>query len=172
MKVSIYMAVSTNGMISNEKGVPDWLSKEYEEGFMAICQKTKAVIMGKTTYKILAPDYLPLTNRGTTTVVLTHDIEEKSTNPTVVFTDKKPNDVVAMLEEKGHQEAVVIGGAITISELMQAGLVDEIYFVVEPVLFGNGLPLFKETSFEYQLNLLEVKKLNENTVQLHYQVLK
>jgi len=40
-------------------------------------------------------------------------------------------------------ESVIIGGAITMSMFMEAGLVDDIYFVVEPVLFGSGLPLIK-----------------------------
>ena len=171
MKVSIYIALSANGLISNQRGVPDWLSQEYGQGFMAICQKTKAVIMGKTTYNILAPDYLPLKNDGTT-VVLTTDIEAKSVNPTVVFTNKEPKDIVSMLEEKGHTEVVIIGGTITVSEFMSSGAVDDIYLVIEPVLFGNGLPLFKDTEFEYKLNLIEIIKLNTNTIQLHYTIRK
>jgi dihydrofolate reductase len=171
MKISIYMASSANGLISNARGVPDWLSQEYSQGFMAICQKTKAVIMGKTSYNILAPDYLPLKDDGTT-VVLTNDIDAKPPNPTVVFTNKTPGDIVSMLEEKGHTEAVIIGGTMTVSEFIQAGIVDDIYFVVEPVLFGSGLPLLKGIEFEYKLSLLEVMKLNANTVQLHYTILK
>jgi len=53
MKISIYIAVSANGLISNSRNAPDWLSPEYGEGFASICQKTEAVIMGKTTYNIL-----------------------------------------------------------------------------------------------------------------------
>jgi dihydrofolate reductase len=55
---------------------------------------------------------------------------------------------------------------------INAGLVDEIYFVVEPVLFDNGLPLLKEVVGEFKLNLLEVSKLNNDTVQLHYRIQK
>ena len=138
---------------------------------MAICQRKKAVIMGKTTYNILAPDYLPLKNDGTT-IVLTKNTQEKSVNPTVIFTNKKPEDIISLLEERGHQEAVIIGGTQTVSEFMSSGAVDDIYFVVEPVLFGNGLPLFKGIEFESKLNLIEMKKLNTNTIQLHYTITK
>ena len=65
MKLSIYVASSANGLIANSKGVPDWLSPEFGEGFMSICQKTKAVIMGRTTYNFLSPANLPLKNEGT-----------------------------------------------------------------------------------------------------------
>jgi dihydrofolate reductase len=51
-------------MISNQKNVPDWLSPEYEQEFMSISRRTKAVIMGRTIYNFLAPDYLPLKEDG------------------------------------------------------------------------------------------------------------
>jgi dihydrofolate reductase len=171
MKISIYIAVAANGLISNSRNVPDWLSAEYGEGFVSICQKTKAVIMGKTTYNILAPDYLPLKEEGTT-IVLTTDDQAKSDNATVVFTKNKATEIAGMLAKKGHTEAVIIGGTMTMSEFINAGLVDDIYFVMEPVLFGSGLPLLKNVELELKLNLLEMKKLNGNTVQLHYEIKK
>ncbi|MBK0383000.1 dihydrofolate reductase [Pedobacter sp. SD-b] len=171
MKTSIFVAITANGQISNSRNVADWLSPEYGQGLFTICQKYKAVIMGKTTYNILAPNYLPLTNEGTT-VVLTTDKQAKSDNPTVVFTQKNSSEIVQMLIEKGHKEAVIIGGTMTMSEFINAGLVDDIYLVMEPVIFGSGLPLLKNVELELKLNLLEVKKLNDNTVQLHYKVQK
>jgi dihydrofolate reductase len=171
MKISIYIAVSANGFISNSRNVPDWLSQEYVQGFDLHCQRTKAVIMGKTTYDILAPDYLPLKNEGTT-VVLTSNKQVTSNNPTVVFTQLSASEIAQMLHEKGHSEAVIIGGATVISAFIKAGLVDDIYFVMEPVLFGSGLPLLKGFDTEVKLELVEVTKLNGNTVHLHYAVAK
>lgn len=169
MKISIYMASSVNGMISNKRNVPDWLSPEYGQGFMEISQKSKAVIMGKTTYNILAPDYLPLRDEGTL-VVLTRDTTAKPAQSNVVFTDKDPKEIVALLEARGHTEAVIIGGTQTTSEFMRAGLVDELYLIVEPVLFGGGLPLFKDVDFEHTTELIDVKKLNANTIQVQYRL--
>lgn len=171
MKVSIYIASSANGLISNSRNVPDWLSAEYGQGMYDICQEFKAVIMGKTTYDIIAPDYLPLKDEGAT-VVLTTDENAKSGNPTVIFTKESPIEIIKLLADKHYTQAVIIGGTITISQFINAGLVDDIYFVMEPVLFGSGLPLFKDTNIELKLNLLDVSKLNDNTVQLHYQVQK
>lgn len=89
--------------------------------------------MARTTYNILAPDYLPLQKDGTI-VVLTTDEQTKSENPTVVFTKRKATGVAKMLAEKGHTEAVIIGGTMTMSEFIKANLVNDIYFVMEPVL--------------------------------------
>ena len=171
MKISIYIATSANGKISNERNVPDWLSPEYGQGFASICQKFKAVIMGKTTYNILAPNYLPLQQDGTT-VVLTTDTQARSDNPTVIFTKSTAAEIAEMLAKKGHTEAVIIGGTKTMSEFINAGVVSDIYFVVEPVLFGSGLPLLENVKLELKLNLLDVSKLNENTIQIHYAIQK
>ena len=169
MNVIIYLASSANGMISNQRNAPDWLSPEYGQGFMQISQRTKAVIMGKTTYNILAPDYLPLKEEGSL-VVLTHDTKQTPAQPNVLFTDKSPKEIIALLESKGHTEAVIIGGTLTVSEFLKPGLVNEVILVVEPVLFDSGLPLMKEVGQDLTLRLSEIKQLNENTVQLHYLV--
>jgi len=169
MKITVYLAASANGKISNQRNVPDWLSQEYGQGFMNISQQTKAVIMGKTTYNILAPDYLPLKNEGAL-VVLTHDTTARPAQSNVVFTDKTPQAIVAQLEGQGYSEAVIIGGTATVSEFMKARLVNELILVVEPVLFGAGLPLLKDVDHETKMSLLDVKKLNDHTVQLHYRL--
>jgi dihydrofolate reductase len=170
VNVTVFLASSTNGMISNRANVPNWLSQEYVQGLMAICQRAKAVIMGKTTYNILIPDYLPLKGEGTL-IVLTHDTAAAPVQSNVVFTDKAPLEIVKMLEERGHHEAVVIGGTQTVSAFMQSGLVTELSLVVEPVLFGGGLPLVRDVDADYQMTLLDMQKLNANTVQLRYRLM-
>ena len=171
MKITVYLASSVNGMISNRKGVPDWLSQGYEQGFMALCEQTQAVIMGKTTYNILAPDYLPLKTEGTL-IVLSHDTTALPAQSNVIFTDKRPEDIVEILKSRGHREAVIIGGTQTVSEFVNAQLVDELMLVIEPVLFGMGLPMLKHVELEPRLALLDMTKLNDDTVQLRYRVQK
>lgn len=168
MNIIVYLASSANGMISNQRNIPDWLSPEYEQGFMSITQRTKAVIMGKTTYNILAPDYLPL--KDGSLIVLTHDTTLTPAQPNVIFTGQSPQEIVSLLKSRGHTEAVIIGGTQTVSEFFKAGLVNEVILVVEPVLFDGGLPLFRESGNDFKMKLESVKQLGENTVELHYTV--
>jgi dihydrofolate reductase len=100
--------------------------------------------------------------------VLTHDTSAQPAQSNVVFTDKNAQSIAAMLESQGYSEAVIIGGTATVTEFMKAGLVSELILVVEPVLFGAGLPLLKDVDREYRMSLYEMKKLNDHTVQLHY----
>lgn len=171
MKILVYLASSINGMISNASNVPDWLSPEYAREFQAVCQQTSAVVMGRTTYGILAPDHLPLRGEGTL-IVLTHDTAVAPAQSNVVFTDGTPEEIVGILEARGHDEAVIIGGTQTVSAFLGAGLVDELDLIVEPVLFGAGLPLLRDVDADYPLVLLDVRTLTDHTVRLRYRVLR
>ena len=170
MNITVYLASSINGMISNKANIPNWLSQEYGQGLLAICERMKAVVMGETTYEILIPDHLPLKDEGTL-IVLTHDTATEPLQANVVFTDETPPGIVRILESRGHREAVIIGGTQTVSEFVKSGLVNELYLVVEPVLFGAGLPLLKGVDADYEMTLLEVQKLNTHSVQLHYRLM-
>lgn len=167
MKITVYLASSINGQISNKAGVPNWLSQEYGKGFWDRCQQAQAVIMGKATYNILAPDNLPLKSSGTM-VVLSHETTTAPAQANVLFTGKTPADIVKILEARGHREAVIIGGSQTVSAFVAARLVDELILVVEPFLFGVGLPMLTGVDLESRLALLDMTKLNGDTIQLRY----
>ena len=77
-----------------------------------------------------------------------------------------------MLEEKGFSNVFIAGGGQINSSFVKEGLIDEIYLDVEPLVFGKGIKVFAEADFEFELKLLEVNKLNTDTVQLHYKIIK
>lgn len=164
------MAITANGMIAKKDGDSNWVSPEDVKSFTSVCQKAGVVIMGRRTYDLLSPDDLPL-NQGAH-IILTNNASLRSNNSTVEFTNKNPNEVVDMLVSRGCQLACLIGGQNIVSQFMQQNLVDEIYFDVEPLLFGSGMPIFKDVDSESDLELIDTNKLNDNTVQLHYKVLK
>lgn len=56
--------------------------------------------------------------------------------------------------------------------VLDSGLLDEIYIDVEPLVFGDGIPLFTPSNNDLKLTLLETKKIGASGVQLHYKVLK
>ena len=63
-----------------------------------------------------------------------------------------------------------VGGATLVSSLMNAGLVDEIRLVVQPIVLGGGKPLFKDVKERQALTLLEARPLKAGAVWLHYRV--
>jgi dihydrofolate reductase len=53
---------------------------------------------------------------------------------------------------------------------MNAGLVDELWLSIHPILLGNGKPLFSDINGRVQLELLESKTYDTGLVQVKYAV--
>jgi dihydrofolate reductase len=170
MKVILYIDTTVNGMIGKEDGNSDFTSPEDAASFTAICQKAGVVVMGRKTYEVLYPNYLPL--KEGLHIVLTKNKYMKSDNPTVSFRNQSPTDIINWLNGSGCETTVVIGGSETVSQFMKEGLINEMFVDIEPLIYGKGMPLFKPNDFEFKLKLLKTKMLSAQTIQLHYQVLK
>lgn len=169
MKVILYMAISTNGYIAKTNDETPWSDEEWES-FKQMSEACGNIILGKRTFDLaVANGDFPFTD--SLHVICTTKKAETSTFNNTFFVNS-PSQALALLERKGFETAMVGGGGTLNSAFLEEELVDEIYLDVEPLLFGKGLPLFSMADFTANLELLETKKLNKNTLQLHYKVLK
>lgn len=169
MKTILYMGITPNGYIAKEDGDSEWTSKEDLDGFYQHSKSAGNIIMGRNTYEsAIKYGYFPFPDA--VNVVMTHQNIKNKWGEKVVVTDKSPKEILQMLEEKRFKEAFIAGGGKLNSSFMKEGLIDEIYLDVEPLVFGKGIQVFAPEEFEYELELLEINKLNENTVQLHFKV--
>lgn len=171
MKTILYMGISINGYIAKSDGDSEWTSEEDLKGFYEHSKSAGNIIMGKNTFHS-ASDYGYFPFPDAVNVIMTHQLLENKWGDKVIVTDKSPKEVLQMLEERGFKEAFLAGGGHLNSSFMKEGLIDELYLDVEPIVFGKGIKLFADEDFEVNFEFLEVNKLNENTVQLHYKVKK
>ncbi len=167
MHVIALAAMTADGRIArHEQDAVNWTSREDRRMFVQVTRRAGVVILGRTTY-----DLLPGPLSGRLVVVLTTHPQAFSAVPgQVEFTDATPSDIIADLTARGYSEAVVAGGADVYSAFLAAGLVDELWVTIEPLLFGAGVPLIHCELPVVHLRLLEVVRLSESTVQLKYRV--
>lgn len=171
MKVILYMGISINGYVAKENGDSEWTSDEDLKGFYEHSKKAGNIIMGKNTFHAASNyGYFPFPDN--INVVMTHQPIKNKWKDKVIITDESPKQILQMLEKKGFNETFIAGGGHINSSFIKEKLIDEIYIDVEPLVFGKGIPLFAPEDFEFNLQLLESVKLNKNTIQLHYKVLK
>jgi dihydrofolate reductase len=170
MKVILYMAMSINGYIAHENDDTSWVSQAECKSYREAVAEAGVVVYGRRTYEIaLKEGSLP--SGEALIVVLTNDKSIKTDNPRILIVpEKKPSEVVQFLEQKGYKKLIVGGGGILNSAFLKDSLVDEILLDVEPIVLGRGLQLFFPEDFKAKLNLLEIKKLAENLIQLRYQI--
>ncbi|MEK3913098.1 dihydrofolate reductase family protein [Paenibacillus sp. FSL H7-0331] len=85
---------------------------------------------------------------------------------------RSPQDALDYLQQKGHQTALVSGGADIHNSFLGQGLVDEMIFNVAPCLEGKGLNLLiDKENYQYKhLELLDCKPLGGGVVQLRYAI--
>ncbi|BDA78171.1 riboflavin biosynthesis protein RibD [Leptospira kobayashii] len=142
-------------------------------------REANAFLMGRNTYEMLAPYWsqLPDEDMDGLAGVLTHTPKFiASHGPQVAHwgdTTILKGDIKAQVKKlKSEVSNIMIIGSATLAEsLAQVGLIDEYKLLVQPFIMGTGKRFFTE-SMKTPLELVEVKKLHQDMVLLHYRVKK
>lgn len=153
------MVMSADGKITRgDKGPNLWASPEDQARFEHLKKKIGVLIMGRKTYEAALRQAQGKLPGGIERIVMSHG------GPT-------PREVVAGLEKRGIHKALLVGGSELNAAFFKEKLVSEIYLTIEPKIFGEGLPLAQGVPLDVQLELLDVKQLNQQgTLLLHYRV--
>lgn len=177
MKVILLAAISANGKIAQHEGQTslDWTSKEDLRFFVEKTKEVGVLIMGRKTFDTIGK---PL--KGRRVIVMTREgsrglqpakddrQDPKTTLEGVIeFINEQPKDLITRLEKEGNESVVVAGGSSIYSQFLREGLVTDLYLTIEPVLFGDGVPL--ASGFDrINLSLVDVQRLGESAVLLHF----
>ncbi len=168
------MATTINGFIAKKNNDTSWVTETEWASFSNMIRKNGNMIVGKRTYKVMIEnDEFNRSNLNKIkTVVLTNDTSLKIHNPEFISIATSPQEAISILQKQGFETMMVCGGGGLNASFMKENLIDEIYLDIEPIVFGKGIHLFAESEFEAKLKLLGIKKLSDDEIQLHYQVLK
>jgi dihydrofolate reductase len=168
MKVILYMAISLNGMIAKSDDDTSWISKEEWDSYSLTVRTAGNLIVGHRTYKILTkqPEFSEFKDVKLI-VVAQENFQTLAKNHLIA---RSPKEALKLLSD--FEQVVVAGGGALNASFVEENLVDEIFIDIEPIIFGQGTPLFRDKIFDHNLKLLGQKKITDNEIQLHYQVLK
>ncbi|MDD4995319.1 MAG: dihydrofolate reductase family protein [Patescibacteria group bacterium] len=169
MKTILLMAITLDGKIAKHAAhAATWTSKADKKIFVEETKKAGVIIMGQTTYDTIGRP-LP----GRLNVVMNPEPDATKNIPdSLEFTNREPRELLTDLEKRGFSNAIIGGGATINGLFLKSGLIDEIWLTIEPKIFGEGLPLFRGADVDINLKLLEIKKLDDNAIQLRYSVIK
>ncbi len=168
MNVFIIAAVTADGLIAKGPGhmSTTWTSKEDLQWFRQRTKEAGVVVMGSTTFDTVGR---PMPNR-LNVIYSTHPEKYAAFDPSQVrVTQKTPNELLAELKNENYSEVALCGGSSVYTMFAKAGLVSKIYLTIEPLCFGKGVPLFNQ-ELDLNLKLVEVKKLNEQSLLVEYDV--
>lgn len=164
MIVTLIAAMSADGFIaqSGDQSSLDWTSKEDTRFFVEKTKEIGTVVMGRKTFGTIGRA-LP----GRRTIVMSAKGRPEDAPEGVEYSAEAPNTLVARLAEEGVGRVAICGGASVYAQFLTAGLVDELFLTVEPVLFGSGIPLAPECG-RIDLELMESRALGDRAVLHHY----
>ena len=81
-----------------------------------------------------------------------------------------PQEALSLLEQAGHETALLGGGAAVDDAFLRVGLVDELYLNVLPYLSGPALNVSLPDGEFVDARLLDATRLGMSVVQLHYEI--
>ncbi len=185
-KVVSFMHVSLDGFTTNSNGTLDWITvgEEFFDYAGKRAQEADTAIYGRGTYENMESYWPTAADQPNPTK---HDLEHsawyKSVQKIVVSKTLKSSDVknaeiisenlpveIRKLKEVDGKEIVMFGSPTLTRSLMEENLIDEYWLFVNPILLGNGIPLFKNLSREIRLKLKFSKTFASGVVCLHYEL--
>jgi dihydrofolate reductase len=96
--------------------------------------------------------------------VVSTTLRDPQWNNTTVISNDVPEEVARLKREPG-QDILVAGSGQLVRTLLQHGLVDELRFMVHPIVLGGGKRLFTD---RYTLELTDTKQFGSGVVVLSY----
>lgn len=173
MKIIMVAVCSINGKLTNgdDQDIYKWTSKEDQEFFSLQIKQSNLIVMGSGTYESIKSKIK--IQKSKLRIVMTSNPEKYKGEqiPGILeFSSESPRQLVDRLIDH-HKRMLLVGGSKIYSAFMKEGLINEIYLTIEPVVFGRGKNLFADDSFDADLNLVSIEKLNrKGTLLLRYKV--
>lgn len=143
----------------------DWVAPSIEGLFKKRIREAGCLVVGRKTYEQYKGSIYPV--EGALNIVLTSNTEGFDES---VVSATSPEEVLVIVEEKGCKGLLVVGGASVSGSFLKAGLVNEIFLSVHPLLLTQGMKPFGDVEMNSKLELLHTTELEGGIIQLHYRI--
>jgi dihydrofolate reductase len=172
-KLIVSSLVSLDGIYGDPQSwAGDYFDEQAAAESLAVLLESDAMLMGRNTYEYFAPawsspsgPYLERINE-IRKYVFSSTLTAADWNNTKLISGD-PVTAVRELKQQGDRHLVIYGYGQLAQTLLEHGLVDELNFVVNPVILGSGNALFRPGK-RANLRLVSVKQRDNGVVTLSY----
>ena len=188
-KIVSFMHVSLDGFVaSTDEGMHSlgWISISDDLfGYVEQrIQQTDTALYGRVTYQMMeaywptAADKPNPTNhdiehsrwyKNATKIVLSKTLEEKNNSNTKIISSNLTDEITKIKQGAGS-EILIFGSPSATHALMAENLIDEYWLFINPILLGQGIPLFKNIKGRTALKLVKSNIFASGVVCLQYEV--
>jgi len=178
------MHTSLDGFVAGLNGEMDWINinDEIFDFVATITDKADTALYGRVTYEMMQ-NYWPTAGQHpnaskhdkehsawynkVSKIVLSKTINEKGLDNTTVISDQLAENINKIKKQEG-KNILIFGSPSASHSLLSNGLIDEFWLFINPVLLGQGMPLFKDVNEKIKLKLIESKTFTCGVIALHY----
>jgi dihydrofolate reductase len=179
-----FMHTSLDGFVAGPNGEMDWIKVDTAlfDFVATMTDKADAALYGRVTYEMMQ-NYWPTAGEQpnatkhdiehsawynkVSKIVLSKTISAKGLDNTLVIRDQLAYNINKIKKQDG-KNILIFGSPTASHSLMSHKLIDEFWIFVNPILLGQGIPLFKDISESIKLSLSGSKTFDNGVIALHY----
>lgn len=184
-KVFLHISVSLDGFIEDANGSLDWTfgTSEFDDYINALLHSIDGMIFGRKAHELLA-QYWPAAEKDTSqsavnldTAKLMNRLPKYAVSRGGYTTDWTNSHVIGgrdlaadvnRLKREAKKDIALFAGASVAQSLSDLGLVDEYRLLLNPILLGDGKPLFEPGHPQVKLALKDTLKFGSGAMVLTY----
>lgn len=178
-KVVVSNLVTLDGFFEGLNGNLDWfvVDEEFFDYVNEMFKSVDTILFGRKTYQMME-SYWPAAEDNDPTIthlmnklpkiVFTKTLEKAEWNNSKIIRENLEEEIHEMKKLPG-KDMVIFGSGDIVSFLTNRGLIDEYRIILNPVILGEGNPMFKNINDKVKLNLFKTKKLKSGVIILYYQ---
>lgn len=185
-KIISFMHISLDGFVAGPNGEMDWIKVD-EELFDHVGNRITegdTALYGRVTYQMME-NYWP--TAGDKPTASKHDIEHSKwynkvqklvLSKTMKGADLTNTEIISdniadsinEIKQQGDKDILLFGSPTATHLLIQQNLVDGYWLFVNPIILGQGIPLFTGINDKTKLKLLSTRQFTCGVTELNYTV--
>ncbi len=179
-KLTVFNFITLNGFYKGKNEDISWHKHGDEESaFAAEGSKSGSVLLfGRVTYQMMesywptqmakqnSPDVAEGMNQSEK-VVFSRTLKSTNWDNSRIVRTNPVEEVKRMKKENGS-DLTVLGSGTIVTQLAENNLIDTYMLMVDPVVLGEGTPIFQGIKHQPDLKLIDTRKFKSGVVLLTY----
>ena len=179
-KILFFMLTSVDGFFEGPNHDIDWhhVDEEFNDFANDQLASTDLLLFGRVTYEMMA-SYWPTAEarandpqvagamNALPKIVVSTTLDKAEWENTRLIKDNVAEEV-GKLKQQAGKDMIVMGSSGLAVSLAEMGLVDEFRIMVNPVVLGEGKPVFSGIHGQLKLKLLKARTFGNGNVLLYY----
>ena len=185
-KIISFMHISLDGFVAGPNGEIDWVKVD-EEIFNYVGKRISegdTALYGRVTYQMMEAYWPTAADKPAATrhdiehskwyskvhkVVLSKTMKDADLTKTKIISDNLSDRINEIIKQAGPV-ILLFGSPTATHSLMQLNLIDGYWLFVNPIILGQGIPLFKDIKDQIKLNLVTTRPFTCGVTELNYTV--